>query len=263
MAQELLACYHDLHSHLHDPERVREHLPRWTQLQKWFAQVAADGTLSRETARAGLSVSKNISSIVTRILELEDTSYRALAEVSACTTEIMEGWKAGTSINLATRKKRSWASLSSPSPFTASKRPRPLSPSPETLSAAHEISSSTLHHPTSPGLTPQFPHSSIPPFTTLLSPPTDPIRTWFISHLASPYPTPLEKVELATSANITTNKLDSDLVNWRRRSGWANVRDKYCGGNKHRTERLIEDVLSGKERRKEILRDVEKVRAYL
>ncbi|RXK36622.1 hypothetical protein M231_06085 [Tremella mesenterica] len=241
--REILKCYNDFRRHFHDKVRLQEEVPKWENLQLRLAEGLKSGNLLEETARVGRCVAENLIGMISGVSQLDEL---------ACKT--MEGLREDLDVILMNSfhmpvqtSKRAWRSAS-PSPFA--------SPSKHARSGTHTSSDFAPQSPPSP-------HPFTSPPATLLFPPTDPIRTWFISHLASPYPTPLEKVELASSANITTNKLDSDLVNWRRRSGWANVRDKYCGGNKHRTKRLIEDVLSGKERRKEILRDVEKVRAYL
>nr|ADO17677.1 Sxi1 [Tremella mesenterica] len=271
LLEEVLSAYDDLHQSLLHPTSLSKHIWRWEELGDDLKRAAQIGSLGLRASQTAFYAASNVRSLIAPMLHLEEEVDSMVLSLSddlsrlkgMGTKEVADSTVATLLIDSETIVKS--AKLAKRRPPTSFSQPSPYK-HPHHLSTAAQNHSSTSHRPpvTSRSTqSTQSPHPSRSPQNPLLFPPTDPIRTWFISHLASPYPTSLEKVELASSANITTNKLDSDLVNWRRRSGWANVRDKYCGGNKHRTKRLIEDVSSGKERRKEVLRDVEKVRAYL
>jgi hypothetical protein len=72
-----------------------------------------------------------------------------------------------------------------------------------------------------------------------------------------------EKELLATRLGVKKSKIDSDLTNWRRRSGWTEMKDKYCGGDKAMMKSMIEGVESGSEQRAIAVEQVEKMKAYL
>jgi len=105
-------------------------------------------------------------------------------------------------------------------------------------------------------------HPTPPPSPSKPSP-TDHLRLWFLQNLSNPYPTPYEKESLATAAGCPRSKVDSDLTNWRRRSGWTDIKDRWAGGDKAKMKRLIEDVEGGLERREEVVEEVERMRGYL
>ncbi|KAK6908417.1 hypothetical protein I204_06399 [Kwoniella mangroviensis CBS 8886] len=89
------------------------------------------------------------------------------------------------------------------------------------------------------------------------------VRLWFLNHLSKPYPTLSQKETLATKAGITRNKVDSDLTNFRRRAGWTDLMNRFCGGDRDKMKRLIERVESGREQREEVLKSVQRMKDYL
>lgn len=93
--------------------------------------------------------------------------------------------------------------------------------------------------------------------------PTDHIREWFLQHLASPYPSAVEKDSLSELSGIPRSKIDSDMTNWRRRAGWTDIKDNWANGSRDAMRLLIERVESGQEKRKGVREAVEKMKAYL
>ncbi|ORX40295.1 hypothetical protein BD324DRAFT_617207 [Kockovaella imperatae] len=91
----------------------------------------------------------------------------------------------------------------------------------------------------------------------------DHLRFWFLDNLASPYPTPNEKDNLANLLGVDRKKVDSDLTNWRRRAGWTDIKDTYCDKSRVLMKELMERVESGEETDQDILDAVENMKAYL
>lgn len=58
-------------------------------------------------------------------------------------------------------------------------------------------------------------------------------------------------------------KVDSDLTNYRRRAGWTDIMNMWCGGDRNAMKKLMEKVERGKEQRKEILDAVQGCKDYL
>ncbi|ODO01403.1 hypothetical protein I350_06222 [Cryptococcus amylolentus CBS 6273] len=89
------------------------------------------------------------------------------------------------------------------------------------------------------------------------------VRLWFLNNLAYPYPSAAQKEKLAIAAGIARNKVDSDLTNFRRRAGWTDILNKWADGNREKMRKLVDRVASGKEKRQEVLKAVEKCQDYL
>ncbi|XAO24795.1 hypothetical protein I312_103601 [Cryptococcus bacillisporus CA1280] len=89
------------------------------------------------------------------------------------------------------------------------------------------------------------------------------VRLWFLNNLAYPYPTTQQKDSLAKYAGMQRSKIDSDLTNYRRRAGWTDIMNVWCGGNRNAMKKLMEKVERGKEQRKEILDAVQRCKDYL
>ncbi|ODN95889.1 hypothetical protein L198_04508 [Cryptococcus wingfieldii CBS 7118] len=89
------------------------------------------------------------------------------------------------------------------------------------------------------------------------------VRLWFLNNLAYPYPTASQKEKLAVAAGIARGKVDSDLTNFRRRAGWTDILNKWADGNREKMRKLMDRVASGKEKRQEVLKAVEKCQDYL
>ncbi|OCF41467.1 hypothetical protein I317_04670 [Kwoniella heveanensis CBS 569] len=90
------------------------------------------------------------------------------------------------------------------------------------------------------------------------------IRIWFLHNISYPYPTVSMKETLASKAGITRAKVDSDLTNFRRRAGWTEIMNEWCGGDRNKMRKLIERVESGQENEdEELVRRVQGVKEYL
>ncbi|ADV24218.1 sexual development regulator [Cryptococcus gattii WM276] len=89
------------------------------------------------------------------------------------------------------------------------------------------------------------------------------VRLWFLNNLAYPYPTAQQKDSLAKYAGMQRGKVDSDLTNYRRRAGWTDIMNMWCGGDRNAMKKLMEKVERGKEQRKEILDAVQGCKDYL
>ncbi|OWZ45388.1 hypothetical protein C370_02640 [Cryptococcus neoformans A1-35-8] len=89
------------------------------------------------------------------------------------------------------------------------------------------------------------------------------VRLWFLDNLAYPYPTAQQKDFLAKTAGIQRSQVDSDLTNYRRRAGWTDIMNMWCGGDRSAMKKLMERVERGKEQRKKILDAVQGCRDYL
>lgn len=89
------------------------------------------------------------------------------------------------------------------------------------------------------------------------------VRLWFLNNLAYPYPTTQQKDSLAKYAGMQRSKIDSDLTNYRRRAGWTDIMNVWCGGDRNAMKKLMEKVERGKEQRKEILDAVQRCKDYL
>nr|ACZ51518.1 Sxi1 [Kwoniella heveanensis] len=90
------------------------------------------------------------------------------------------------------------------------------------------------------------------------------IRHWFLHNISYPYPTVSMKETLASKAGITRAKVDSDLTNFRRRAGWTEIMNEWCGGDRNKMRKLIERVESGQEDEdEELVRRVQAVKEYL
>lgn len=104
---------------------------------------------------------------------------------------------------------------------------------------------------------------SLKPSIQPTNPAPDPVRQYFLTHLASPYPTPSEKEKLCKKAKITRRKLESDLTNWRRRSDWTDIMNTYCGGDKGAMKVMVGCIERGEERDVELLERYGRMKAYL
>lgn len=58
-------------------------------------------------------------------------------------------------------------------------------------------------------------------------------------------------------------KVETDLTNWRRRSGWTDIKDQYADGSREKMQRLIEKVERGKEKREVVYAAVDQMKGYL
>ncbi|WVW84417.1 hypothetical protein I302_106451 [Kwoniella bestiolae CBS 10118] len=191
------------------------------------------------------TVANNVKQLSAGMLNLQDSFDKSLNELSQHVERLfIEG-----------AKKRTLDSPSTPStPLRTSKRPR-----------APSLSSPRTPIPLAPSPTPS--EASTPPKKEKDSKEKEPdhsvVRLWFLNHLSRPYPTLSQKETLATKAGITRNKVDSDLTNFRRRAGWTDLMNRFCGGDRDKMKRLVERVENGKETREEVLKSVQRMKDYL
>ncbi|WVR06170.1 hypothetical protein IAU60_003200 [Kwoniella sp. DSM 27419] len=101
------------------------------------------------------------------------------------------------------------------------------------------------------------------PKPSVLTPDHSMIRLWFLNNISYPYPTNPIKEQLAEAAGITRAKVDSDLTNFRRRSGWTDLLNKHAGGDRDKMRRLVDRVLHGRESKQDVLDRVAGIQEYL
>lgn len=121
-----------------------------------------------------------------------------------------------------------------------------------------------LATPHRPPTSPPHPHP-LPPSSSgpLPSRPQDPLRLWFLSHLAHPFPTLSEKADLTALTGLSRKAVEEHLTNWRRRSRWTELMNLYAKGEREAMRTLVQRVESGEETRQDVLDRLEGVRAYL
>lgn len=248
--RHLHGLYHSLLADLaagHSPD-VRQHKD-WDQAQVMVISAKARGKLSREDAQTAAAISHNVLNILEFVGKMEQEAEADLKDLADSLTRIAisggpslfdPAKRMLTTDRLKSQKRRQWPP--SPSPSERSFSPTPTS---TPLSSA-----------------PSSPTASAFPMP-IPREPSDHIREWFLDHLASPFPTFDEKIELSRLTGIARPKIDSDLTNWRRRTGWTDVRNKYGDGDKEKTKEVIERVLNGEDDREDLVEAVEKMKSYL
>ncbi|WWC95867.1 hypothetical protein V866_002734 [Kwoniella sp. B9012] len=221
-------------------------LQTWQEMHQNITKCKENNTLDGRTSALVYTIANNVKLIASELLKLQDANQTAVEDLTN---------KVGTLVfqeNYA--KKRSLDSPSSPStPLRSSKRQR-----------APSLSSPSTPITRAPSPTPTD-HRSTPPKKeeNQKQPDHSVVRLWFLNHLSKPYPTLSQKETLATKAGITRNKVDSDLTNFRRRAGWTDLMNRFCGGDRDKMKRLIERVENGREEREEVLKSVQRMKDYL
>jgi hypothetical protein len=225
--------------------------------QEVIGQAVASGSLDSETASTVSAIVKNILAVSTSRLALERDCRNAISTL----VEDVQGlnitgdmqckpWRRFIADRSARTSKRRSDHDDSDGYRTSKRNCRPTT---------------TKYLPSpSPTLTPlkslkSLPSSNLKP----QGPAQDPVRLFFLTHLASPYPTPAEKEKLCKKASITRRKLESDLTNWRRRSDWTDIMNTYCGGDKGAMKRMVGCIERGEEKDGELLERFGRMRAYL
>ncbi|KAL8289993.1 hypothetical protein RQP46_002932 [Phenoliferia psychrophenolica] len=69
-----------------------------------------------------------------------------------------------------------------------------------------------------------------------------PLRLWFLSHLACPWPTNSEKAALASTTSLAPKKIADWFTNNRRRSGWGAFQKKWAHGDRDEVQRVVRDL---------------------
>ncbi|WWC70543.1 uncharacterized protein I206_104494 [Kwoniella pini CBS 10737] len=206
-------------------------------LSRNLTEITKTGTLGAKTATIAWTVANNIALVSKEALMLEESYSSSMEKLTHKVNHIL----------LCDHGKRSRPSSSdSSTPVRSSKRYR-----------AESCSSPSTPPTRSTSPTPSdSPSNQKEPDHTI-------VRTWFLQNLQKPYPTQAQKEHLSKKAGITVKKVDSDLTNFRRRSGWTECMQRFCGGDRDKMKKMIERVIAGKEERLEVIDSVEGIKDYL
>lgn len=74
---------------------------------------------------------------------------------------------------------------------------------------------------------------------------TDYLRAWFLSNLAHPFPSRIERQKMAATLNTSPRNVESSFTNWRRRSGWSTIRSRWGGQSRTGMRSLIHRYEAG------------------
>ncbi|OCF62260.1 hypothetical protein L486_01928 [Kwoniella mangroviensis CBS 10435] len=219
----------------------------WLNIWSQINLETANGTLATETSIVASIVAANSTNLLTSIISLEEERRQAIELLSHNLEKLILAKESHT-------LKRSLGSPPVPStPLRPSKRQRAPSVSSPSIPITRAPSPTPSEEPSTP---PRKEENQKEANHSV-------VRLWFLNHLSRPYPTLSQKETLATKAGITRNKVDSDLTNFRRRAGWTDLMNRFCGGDRDKMKRLIERVESGREQREEVLKSVQRMKDYL
>nr|ACZ51524.1 Sxi1 [Kwoniella heveanensis] len=209
--------------------------------------------LDRRTASIAFNVASNLKAIASGALIIQQHSDESIEELSEAVRDILlqappkKRPLAATPLRCSKRARQS--SFSTPSnPHTRCSSPSPSLP--DNLATPSPCNASSSRKSSSKNKPQESDHSLI--------------RLWFLHNISYPYPTVSMKETLASKAGITRAKVDSDLTNFRRRAGWTEIMNEWCGGDRNKMRKLIERVESGQEiEDEELVRRVQGVKEYL
>nr|ACZ51528.1 Sxi1 [Kwoniella heveanensis] len=219
-----------------------------------LTQMSQADVLDRTTATVAWAVGSNLKVLASDIVALQrkfddsiDTLTHNIANLSIAGDFAKKRPSPSTPLRSSKRARR----LSFPTPSTPPTRcPSPTPSLPDNL-----VTPSPYNAPFSKKSSSKHKHQE--PDHSL-------IRIWFLHNISYPYPTVSMKEHLASKAGITRAKVDSDLTNFRRRAGWTEIMNEWCGGDRNKMRKLIERVESGKEDEdEELVRRVQAVKEYL
>jgi len=91
----------------------------------------------------------------------------------------------------------------------------------------------------------------------------DPVRTWLLQNLHHPFPTPAEKTHLAQISSRPRANIETDLTNYRRRSGWTEFKNKYCKGDTNKARDIIWKWMNGGKVSSDMEKDLENMKGYV
>ncbi|WWD04635.1 hypothetical protein V865_002706 [Kwoniella europaea PYCC6329] len=242
LTKSLLRIQHNILDDLQN-EKTQRLFPEWLALVEKVERGLGYRLLDHRTSAAAWTVASNIKKILSSLLSIQSAFDHSLEQLASRVESLIiedthihkRSLEAPRTLVRASKRRRA-PSLSSPStPITRAPSPNP-SEEPSTPPKKEENQKEADH--------------SV-------------VRLWFLNHLSKPYPTLSQKETLATKAGITRNKVDSDLTNFRRRAGWTDLMNRFCGGDRDKMKRLIERVESGREEREEVLKSVQRMKDYL
>ena len=72
-----------------------------------------------------------------------------------------------------------------------------------------------------------------------------------------------DKLSLSHATHLPLSKIDSDMTNFRRRSGWNDVLRDHCKGSKEKMETLVLTLESGGKVPAGFAEGMDRVKAYL
>jgi hypothetical protein len=91
----------------------------------------------------------------------------------------------------------------------------------------------------------------------------DAVRLWLLENLHHPFPTSGQKQHLSDITKRAKNNIETDLTNYRRRSGWTEFKNNHCNGNLEKTKSLIWSWMSGERVSDAVRKDLEEMKAYV
>ncbi|WVQ96888.1 hypothetical protein IAU59_003995 [Kwoniella sp. CBS 9459] len=223
----------------------------WERVAQDLMNRRQANDLDQKTASAAWTTAHNLKRLASEAMKLQDSHARSIEQLTETVSRIAIhsgalGKRPPPSTPLRSSKRARHPSFSTPStPPT-----RCLSPTP---SLQDDLATASPDNNTSKN----------PPKDKSQEPDHSLVRLWFLDNISFPYPTISMKEDLASSAGITRAKVDSDLTNFRRRAGWTEIMNEYCGGDRQKMRKLIERVEGGEERDEDLVRRVEGVKEYL
>ncbi|OCF30973.1 hypothetical protein I316_07380 [Kwoniella heveanensis BCC8398] len=210
---------------------------KWEAMAKIIDDTARRGILDDQTASIAWAVAHNMKTIATAALRLERYHGNSVRKRPSPSMPLLSS-------------KRARQSFVSTGSTPATRCSSPSSSLPDGLAIPSPYNASSSRNSSSK-IKSQEPDHSL-------------IRLWFLDNISYPYPTVSMKEHLASKAGITRAKVDSDLTNFRRRAGWTEIMNEWCGGDRNKMRKLIERVESGKEDEdEELVRRVQAVKEYL
>nr|ACZ51520.1 Sxi1 [Kwoniella heveanensis] len=225
---------------------------KWEAMAKIIDDTARRGILDDQTASIAWAVAHNMKTIATAALRLERYHGSTLEQLTARISDVVisEGKKRPSPSMPLLSSKRARQSFVSTGSTPATRCSSPSSSLPDGLAIPSPYNASSSRNSSSK-IKSQEPDHSL-------------IRLWFLDNISYPYPTVSMKEHLASKAGITRAKVDSDLTNFRRRAGWTEIMNEWCGGDRNKMRKLIERVESGQEDEdEELVRRVQAVKEYL
>ncbi|WWC88895.1 uncharacterized protein L201_003810 [Kwoniella dendrophila CBS 6074] len=264
--QSILVSHQNILEALERGEDLTNSAEEWVKIERCLHDQAQENALDEHTAIVGSLVAHNMYTIASEALALQianrEAIHRLTSEVSNLFLRDSDSLKRSFSSSLhqtplrQPKRQRAHSFSSPPTPIT-----RDMSTTPSSESESDEspitISSSPMKPSKSSSETSKKEDKEKEVDHHV-------VRLWFLDHLSKPYPTLSQKEKLAESAGITRNKVDSDLTNFRRRSGWTEIMQTFAGGDRDKMKKLIERVQSGKENNnKELLEKIEGMKDYL
>ena len=231
--KEFLHAFAEPVARLAEGKGIDSTAARWADLEARLAADIRRGDMSTEVIEAASAASHNVSTILRVVMQLQQESEKSVADFRADLACLFSRDKAGP-----------YGPLGPPPGYSIGSQDHP------------PLSSNSQKN-----VVPAEPVTTVP--SRIFMGRDCPLRQWFLTHLPYPYPTYTEKRNLALQAGIPLSKIDSDLTNWRRRSGWAEIRKIFAKGSKDKMKSLLLRVERGEDTRPDLLDRIEGIRQYM